>query len=233
MSDARRRGGRPRWHPSEPRLVFVRGDTGSVVLRTMLADGSRPADSVVTLSASPADAIWSPDGKEFLIRMPGAGPRNIFRFAPGKDTTPVPFLNRAFQERNPAPSSDGKWLVYTSDQSNRDEVYAQPYPQGGAVVPVSTDGGYAPVWSRDGRELFFVGADGHLWAAAVSHDERTFRVTRRTRLFSIEGLFTDPHRLVFDVAPDGRFLFRVQPDANAREQLVLVRNWVQTVTSRP
>ena len=225
-------GGRPRWHPTAPRLVFVRGDSGNVVLRTIPADGSSPADSVVTLSANPADAIWSPDGKEFLIRMPGAGPRNIFRFAPGKDTAPVPFLNRTFQERNPAPSPDGKWLVYTSDQSNRDEVYAQRYPEGGAVFPVSTDGGYAPLWSRDGRELFFVGADGYLWAAAVTHDERTFRVTRRTRLFSIEGLFTDPHRQVFDVAPNGRFLFRVLPDADAGEQLVLVRNWVQTVTSR-
>jgi len=226
------RGGRPRWHPTERRLVFVRGDSFNVVLRTMPADGSNPPDSVVTISANPADAIWSPDGKEFLIRMPGAGPRNIFRFTPGKDSTPVPFLNRHFQERNPAPSPDGKWLVYTSDQSNRDEVYAQPYPQGGAVVPVSTDGGYAPLWSRDGRELFFVGADGYLWAAAVTYDERSFRVNRRTRLFSVEGLFTDPHRQVFDVAPNGRFLFRIQPTADAGEQLVLVRNWVQAVTSR-
>ena len=100
------------------------------------------------------------------------------------------------------------------------------------MVPVSTDGVYAPLWSRDGRELFFVGAAGYLWAAEVTYDESTFRVPLRTRLFSIEGLFTDPHRHVFDVAPNGRFLFRVLPDADAREQLVLVRNWVQTVTSK-
>lgn len=37
---------------------------------------------------------------------------------------------------------------------------------------------------------------------------------------------------VFDVASNGRFLFVVLPDADADEQLVLVRSWAQTVTSK-
>ena len=221
---------RPRWHPNEPRVLFIRTDSAGVVLRTIASDGSGAGDSLTALPGLPADAIWTNDGKEILIRMPGTAARNIFRFVPGEHKTPVAFLNRSFQERNPAPSPDGKWLVYTSNQSDRDEVYAQPYPQGGAVVPVSIQGGFSPVWSRDGREVFYVGTDGYMWAAAITYDANAFRVTGRSRLFPTEAIVTDLHRPVFDVAPNGRFLARLRAPSGSREQLVLVRNWVQSVT---
>jgi hypothetical protein len=163
--------------------------------------------------------------------MQGISLRNIFRFVPGKDSTPVPFLNRRFMERTPAPSPDSRWLVYTSDQSGRDEVYAQPYPGGGAVTPVSLDGGFSPVWSRDGRELFYVANDGHLWAARVSWGDATFRVESRTRLFSLDGIVTDTHRSAIEVGPDGRFLVQLRSDDGAGARLVLVRNWLQSVTA--
>ena len=63
-------------------------------------------------------------------------------------------------------------MAYASNETGRDEVYLQRFPELGAKVQVSTDGGYSPVWSRDGRELFYArereGAyTGDLWAVAV------------------------------------------------------------------
>jgi len=156
--------------------------------------------------------------------------RSIFRFVPGADDDPQPWLDREFDERSPAPSPDGRWLVYTSNQSGRDEVYAQPYPDHGAVVPVSIDGGASPVWSRDGREIFFVGIDGYLWSAHVSVDAGGFRVESRERLFELEDLHTDLSRATWDVAPDGRFLFTKPVGQQGESALVLVRNWIQEAT---
>ena len=87
----------------------------------------------------------------FHERKPN-GERDIWVVPPGED--PSPFLMTPFDERSPRFSPDGKWLAY-SNESGRDEVYVQPFPGPGRKWLISTDGGINPVWSRDGRELFY------------------------------------------------------------------------------
>ena len=43
----------------------------------------------------------------------------------------------------------------------------QSFPKPGGKWQVSTDGGANPVWSRDGKELFFRGANGKMMAVDV------------------------------------------------------------------
>ena len=52
-------------------------------------------------------------------------------------------------------SPDGHWVAYVSNLAGQWRVYVQPFPEGGRVIPISTGGGTEPVWSRDGRELFY------------------------------------------------------------------------------
>lgn|GEM_PF-6379521 len=52
-------------------------------------------------------------------------------------------------------SPDGRWLAYVSDETGRNEVYLQAYPDPGPRMPVSVSGGMEPSWSQDGRELFY------------------------------------------------------------------------------
>jgi len=61
----------------------------------------------------------------------------------------------SFREWNQYISPDGRWLAYQSDESGRNEVYVQSYPQGGGKRVVSTDGSRAPLFSPDGTELFY------------------------------------------------------------------------------
>jgi serine/threonine-protein kinase len=222
---------RPQWHPVDGRVSYVNSGGGSPPTLTIIAaDGSGTPEDIVPFSGGPADGWWIRDGKELLLRMPGVSMRGIFRYVPGEDDAPRPWLDRDFNERSPAPSPDGNWLVYASDQSGRDEVYAQPYPDGGAVVAISIDGGSQPLWSRDGREVFFVGADGYMWSATVAFDASSFRVEARERLFELGEVGSDPQRTVFDVAADGRFLFTRGVGSGGGRELILVRNWVQEVT---
>ncbi len=226
------RSNRPQWHPDGTRISYNGPSAdGTNGVMSILADGSGTPEHILDMPASgPRDAWWTADGRELLLRRSGASLRSIFRFVPGESEAPEPWLDRAFQERNPAPSPDGHWLLYTSDQSGRDEVLAQPYPERGPVVPVSNEGGRSAVWSRDGREVFWQGDDGFLWAAEVTYDESTFTVESRARLFELGDLGTDVHRPLWAVAPDGRFLFTRGTGGFSGGQLVLVRNWVQEVT---
>ena len=58
-------------------------------------------------------------------------------------------------KRYPVWSPAGTWLAYVSDVSGRDQIYVQPYPGPGTAIPVSIDGGLAPVWNPNGRELIY------------------------------------------------------------------------------
>ena len=222
---------RPVWHPREPRLLFVHdaAGPGGLEVWTLPADGSSPGTSLVAFSSAPADVVPEPDGRGLILRMPSdSSVRSIFRYVPGETEKPVPLVVSTFFDMAPAPSPDGRWLAYQSNRSGRGEVYARPHPDGGAVVPISLEGGSEPVWSRDGRELFYVTDDRWLWSARVAYDARSLRVVERTLLFELRGRLGAGARANYDVTPDGRFLL-VQ-GAETNRQLVLVRNWAQSVT---
>jgi hypothetical protein len=60
-----------------------------------------------------------------------------------------------FAEGSPKFSPDGRWVAYSSNESGRPEVYAQPGPGPGPKIQISTDGGTDPMWSRKSGELFY------------------------------------------------------------------------------
>jgi hypothetical protein len=90
---------------------------------------------------------------------------------------------------------------------------------------VSTNGGFAPAWSRDGRELFYV-SDASMMAAAVKPGT-SIEFERPVRLFG--GIDFATSASPYSVAPDGRFLMveEGKPEAANRSQLTLVLNWFQ------
>jgi eukaryotic-like serine/threonine-protein kinase len=172
---------------------------------------------------------WSADGSTiaFHERKPD-GKRDIWVVAPGGD--PVPFLLTPFDERSPRFSPDGKWLAYVSDESGRNDVYVQPYPGPGSKWLISTDGGIDPVWSKDGRELFYRHGD-ELMSVSVAAT-RGFSPGRPTRLFETRFDIGDngPN---YDVSPDGKWFVMTRSDRGpAPGELHVVLNWFSEVTAR-
>jgi hypothetical protein len=77
---------------------------------------------------------------------------------------PFPYLQTPFEERNASISPDGNWIVYSSDETGRTEVYAQAFPSPGGKVQIST-GGERPRRTRGGKEVFFIAPDRKMTAA--------------------------------------------------------------------
>ena len=84
---------------------------------------------------------------------------------------------------------------------------------------ISTEGGQLPVWSRDGKELFYRWADRMM--AATVETEPEFRVIEYKELFETIN-FRD-----YDVAPDGRFLMIQDPQEPTPFRINVVTNWFE------
>ena len=159
----------PRWRPDGGRLAFSWSRRDETDIHVADADGSGAPDAITHTRTMKSPSDWAPDGRSLLYAEGG----DIALLArDGSGWTSRPLLASPASETSASVSPDGRWMAYASDETGRDEVYLQRFPELGAKVQVSTSGGYSPVWSRDGRELFYAreheGAyTGDLWAVAV------------------------------------------------------------------
>ena len=165
---------------------------------------------------------WSSDGRYLLFGV----------FDPGKgfglDGVPMfgdrkPFTYLAADSDNGEHvklSRDGTFVAYPSSESKRMEVYVQTFPEHNGKWQVSTGGGDWPVWSRDGRELYFVSSDNKMMAVDVKMDGKKFEAGVPRVLFPVAG------RNQFDVGKDDRFLIEVpQAPTDTGVSLNVVANW--------
>ena len=182
---------------------------------------------------------WSRDGR-FLLYMvvdPKTGPDLWALDMTDKQRTPRAVVDTSFDERNGQFSPDGHWLAYETNQSGRFEVVAVSFPDPTEKRPVSTSGGTQPRWRADGKELYFVAADGRLMAAPITIAPRAggsrFEVGAPVPLFQtrIAASAVAITRVQYDVSRDGRFLIS-QPAESATTPITLILNWKPPATSQ-
>ncbi len=187
------------------------------------ADASSDAETLHGISQSALNGIsWSPDGTTLAYEQAQPeGGRNIYLLSPGEQ--PRTLLATLFDERSPMFSPDGHFLAYVSDESGRSEVYVRPYPEGDQKWSVSTDGGQEPVWSPDGRELFYR-KEYKMMAVPVELGS-DFHAGRPSLLF--EALYytdTSGHP-AYDISTDGQRFLMIQDSEDERTQINVVFNW--------
>jgi serine/threonine protein kinase/Tol biopolymer transport system component len=174
---------------------------------------------------------WSPDGKLLALTTVGESGNYEVRFLPvDGNHTPQIFVQGPFNAGGARFSPDGHWVAYVSDESGRNEVYVRPYPEAGTRLQISAAGGSQPVWSRNGRELFFRKGD-ELLAVNVTLAP-SFTAGKPLVLFSRStpedssgmayGLMAD-----YDVSNDGRrFVFpKYNPDSSNVPRARVILDW--------
>ncbi|HXV61398.1 MAG TPA: protein kinase [Vicinamibacteria bacterium] len=225
----------PLWTPDGTGVVY--GSAGAIEggIFWKSADGTGEADRLMSVDAGTAmvgPSAWSADGTTLAFWIVNVS-TDIGLLSVGGDGTPTPLIAGEFMEQVPAISPDGMWIAYESDQSGREEIYAQRFPRLGQRVTISTDGGRQPVWSRDGRELFYRSANGMM--AVPIDTSPTFSVGQPTSLFEDDYYFFLSRR-TYDVAPDGeRFLMVTAGDAAADARpfrIVVVEHWFEELKAR-
>lgn len=129
-------------------------------------------------------------------------------------------------------SPDGKWLAYDSNESGQFEVYVRPYPNvDEARWKISLQGGRQPLWSRDGRELFYRDFSGAVMAVPVN-DVSGFTAGEVMKIID-GGAYTGGGPFgsarTYDVSPDGRRLLMIKRGDSSGDggTIVVVVNWFE------
>ena len=129
----------PVWTPDGNRVVFASIHRGPSNIYSVLRDGSQEPELLLADEGSDYPTSVSPDGRTvaFTRNIGGLGTehREIWEVAADGDQPAVPLLQGTFRRGNAEYSPDGNWLVYRSNQSGTPEVYVQPYPGPGPVIP--------------------------------------------------------------------------------------------------
>src|SRR5262249_19200733 len=134
----------------------------------------------------------------------------------------------------PSFSPDGQWLAYRSYEGLRSTIYVQPFPATGAKYKIMS--GFGPVWSRDGKKLFFGGSRQFQIGVVNINTQPVVTAENRETLdapLAVTALTTTP----FDVAPDDRILAAVAAEApqlkpSTSPRIHIVANWFEELKAR-
>jgi serine/threonine protein kinase len=210
----------PVWSPDGSQIAFGAPGAGSIVYQR--ATKGQAQDVALDSDARvkrPSD--WSRDGRYIIEETQSAKKRHEIWVLPlFGDRKPFAYLHTEFNETGAKLSPDGRWLAYVSDKSNRNEIYVTTFPKPGTEWPISISGGGRPVWSRNGKELYFISADQKMMAVDIKPGA-SFEYGAPKPLFDVRIEPTGS----FDVVKDGRFLVPVPTDEGAAEAIHVVINW--------
>jgi len=218
----------PIWTPDGKTIFYSSSAKGLPHIYAKSTDGSGPERVVLeTNDAVEIPGSFSPDGRYLAYErhLPKSEPSYHLWVLPlFGDSKPFPIVQTAFEEREPAVSPDGKWMAYQNNESGRREVYITAFPGGGAKWQVSTNGGTAPKWRRDGKELFFLDAADNIVAVDVNASGNAVRLGAPHALFQAVGIQREYGP--FDLTGDGKkFLLNSGNLKEGSDPLTLVLNW--------
>ncbi len=207
----------PVWSPSANRVAFWSEDKKRRGMLVKAADLSAEATVLVVGYGLPLS--WSADEK-YLLYICGESPETgaDLCYLERKDDDgryePLPYVETPFEERAGAMSPDGRFVAYASNEAGRYEVYVQRFPTGGDKQQVSDNGGGQPVWSKDGKELFYV--EGDTLVVVPVNTTPSFSAGPPRRLFRsarFRGgtLGTNAFRAQYDVSADGQRIVLAEP----------------------
>jgi Tol biopolymer transport system component len=227
----------PVWSPDSKRMAFMRAWESTPKLRVRSLEDQQPEQSLASDGFQvPTD--WTRDGRFILYTNTGLtlveneGQADIWVADLERGGKLSPLIRTPFHEANASVSPDGRWVAFTSNESGRPEVYMQrleikeTLTVTGPRHLVSREGTVCLRWRRDGKELFYLGGDGRVYAVALGGTPKPLFKIAPEAIAAVHSL------MGFDVAADGQSF--VVPTVTSPEApvLVAVQNWEELLTPK-
>ena len=202
--------------------------------------GRNPRTGTAPDTGFMAPTDWSPDGRFILYNNSGlpaitqAFPSDVFAIDMARNRKVISLLNTPFYEYNAVFSPDGKWLAFLSNESGHAEIYVQALDRGndslrvtGERFLISHQGAQCLRWRRNGKELFYLGSDGRVYAVPIAMGANQVVAGQPEPLFTIDAEARAAiHSVVsFDVSADGsRFVIPSMAPGQS-SSIVVLQDW--------
>ena len=213
------------WSPDGGTIVFSSDRTGVIDLYEKATRGSGEEKLLLHSDEPKSAASWSKDGK--YIAFAGRNPKtqwDLWALPTFGDRKPIAIAVTPFSEMTPMFSPDGRFVAYVSNESGRDEIYVQTFPERGGKWQVSNGGGSDPSWRGDGKEIFYRSPDQQLMAVEIRLGA-DFQAGVPHALFPIRIRPGNP-RNKFAPSLDGqRFIIAAPLGRDAMSPTTIVLNW--------
>jgi Tol biopolymer transport system component len=234
----------PLWYPDGTRVAFQSDRGGDAAIWWQRADGSGPAERLTTPEpgTSHLPASWSPDGKILLFDVTKDNETSLWSLLVSEKRA-APLFSGVHSSRlvsAAAISPDGRWVAYSirPQQNTLPILFVQPFPPTGSTPNQIAMGGIHPVWSRDGKELFFNTDPTAFAGVSVLSTAPTFTFSNAVNVpkgGADDGGTTAERNN--DITPDGRRFLAVVPNAEASNGLAVprievVEHWFEELKAR-
>lgn len=215
------------WSPDGKRIAWA-CPTG---IKTRDASGAGDDSDALLSKTDMSLNQWTPDGRTLLFTAASSGRDKsdvIWTLDLASGSAVELFRSDAGYVRHAQVSPDGRWIAFTSLQNNRPEVFAMDYPGLKSRWQVSTQGGLAPRWRRDGGEILFLDLDTRMMSVKVTASENALTLGLPSLLFPTEMSSHAQNRVAsWDLDARGERFFMLEPMQQAEERppLTLIRGW--------
>src|SRR5262249_8895383 len=148
----------PIWTRDSQRIIYTSNRDGGRAIYSQRANGNGSAERLTEPKQEPvAPSSISEDGT--LVFTDNSGDHDIWMLPLRGHRKPQLLIKgKGSTEWRGNFSPDGRWIAYASDETKREEIYVQPFPPTGAQYQITTNGGTSPLWSPDGKKLFYLEA---------------------------------------------------------------------------
>ena len=230
----------PVWAPDGQTVIFVsdRVDGEGWGIYGKAADGSGEATLILQDEGPLVLTDVSRDGVLAFQKVGQDRQDDIWTVGMDGDEAASVFLSTPAEERAARFSPDGRWVAYHTNERGGIQVFVRPYPRtDGSQRRISENISRSPIWSPDGRALYFAGLPPVPLRVTSVQITPTFSRGRPEELFALveKGLLTGPEILIgplWDITPDGEQFVMVQPateggNETALNQINIVLNWFE------
>ena len=212
----------PVWSP-DGGTIFYRQERERFEIRRKSVRSGPGEEAIEVVDAFATPHSVSPDGRYLLYTRVGRNFDIGVKDLHGKGGPQI-LLATEFGEQTPHFSPDGRWFAYSSDENGQAEIFVRRFPMTDEKWRISTSGGQQPLWSRNGKEIFFVALDGNFMTAAVSAGS-TFSAGAPQPLFRTSVKLNAVSRQFAASADGQRFLMVVPTDDFDSQVFRVLLNW--------
>jgi dipeptidyl aminopeptidase/acylaminoacyl peptidase len=215
------------WGPDSQGIAYSMGAPPNLFVKS--TDGIERRLTTTRTTQTVLD--WSRDGRYLLYTALSNELSPTTRYdllaLPLTGGEPLQLTRGTFRESDGRFSPDGQWITYTSDESGRNEIYLQRFPDGRTKQRVSTRGGSHARWRGDGTEIFYRSLDGTLMSVPVRRSDSALELRSPVPLFKLPPLLASASGAAgYDATADGQhFLALVSVETGEASPMIVVTNW--------